>query len=184
MLNRYSIFTNTYEPHEWDGWGCFSRLLKYLSVNCTFRPSAWRSVVGNLQFFDPQVEAFCGDKRRPFLGEGKTKIFFKFFDCRSVFAAHSVFNIFGYWLRWIFKCSRLSTPGVLVKYINIGAQGLGSDPRAGQIRRSVANCSLRLFRGFLGSKLYYTGANKVTVAEMGPATRYTLLRITVSIIEV
>ena len=30
-------------------------------------------------FFDPQVAAFCGDKRRLFLGEGKTKIFLNFF---------------------------------------------------------------------------------------------------------
>ena len=51
---------------------------KYLSVNCTFRPSNWRSAVGNLRFFDPQVEAFCGDKRRPFSGEGETKIFLNF----------------------------------------------------------------------------------------------------------
>ena len=33
------------------------------------------SAVGNLRFFDSQVAAFCGDKRRPFLGEGETKIF-------------------------------------------------------------------------------------------------------------
>ena len=76
----------------------------------------------------------------------------KFFDCRSVFAAHSVFNILGHWLRWLFKCSRLPTPGVglLVKHIITGAQGLGSDPGAGQIRHSVANNSLLSFRGFLG----------------------------------
>ena len=61
-----------------------------------------------------------------------------------------MFDILGYWLRWLFKCSRLPTPGVLVKYINIGAQGLGSDPQAGQIRHSVANSSLPSFRGFLG----------------------------------
>ena len=54
------------------------------------------------------------------------------------------------WLRWLFKSSRLPPPRVLVKYINIGGQGLGSDPRAGQIRHSVANCSLPSFRGFLG----------------------------------
>ena len=72
---------------------------KYLSINCTFRPSDWCSAVGNLWFFDPQVAAFCGDKRRPFIGRGKNKDLFKCFDCRSVFAAHSVFNIFGYWLR-------------------------------------------------------------------------------------
>ena len=57
----------------------------------------------------------------------------------------------------------MPTPDVLVKYINIGALGLGSDPRAGQITHCV---------------------NKVTVAEMGPATRYTVLRIIVSIIKV
>ena len=42
----------------------------------------------------------------------------------------------------------------------------------------------RYFEGSWESKLYYTGANKITIAEMDPATRYTLLRITVSIIEV
>ena len=82
--------------------------------------------------------------------ERENQRFFKFFDCRSVFAAHSVFNILGYWLRWLFKCSRLPTPGVLVKYINIGAQVQGSDLRASQIRHSVANSSLPSFRGFLG----------------------------------
>ena len=58
-----------------------------------------------------------------------------------------MFNILGYWLRWFFKCSRLPTPGVLVKHIIIGAQGPGSDPPAGQIRRSVANSSLSSFQG-------------------------------------
>ena len=61
-----------------DGVASHSFCFKCLSVNCTFRPSEWRSAVGNLRFFDPQVVAFCGDKRRPFLGEGKTKIFFNF----------------------------------------------------------------------------------------------------------
>ena len=61
-----------------------------------------------------------------------------------------MFNILGYWLRWLFKCSRLPTPGTLVKHINIGAQGLGSDAQAGQIRHSVANNSLPSFPGFLG----------------------------------
>ena len=51
---------------------------KYLSIDCTFRPSDWRSAVGNRRFFDLQVEAFFGDKRRPFLGEGKTEIFLNF----------------------------------------------------------------------------------------------------------
>ena len=45
---------------------------------CAFRQSDWRSAVGNLRFFDPQVAAFGGDKRRPFLGEGETKIFLNF----------------------------------------------------------------------------------------------------------
>ena len=61
-----------------DGFASHSFCFKHLSVNCTFRPSNWRSAVGNLRFFDPQVEAFCGDKRRPFLGEEETKIFFYF----------------------------------------------------------------------------------------------------------
>ena len=61
-----------------------------------------------------------------------------------------MFNILGYWLRLLFKCRRLPTHGVLVKYINIGAQGLKSDLRAGQIRHSVAYSSLSSFRGFLG----------------------------------
>ena len=72
---------------------------KCLSVNCTFRPSDWRSAVGSLRLFDPQVAAFLGDKRRPSFGRGRNKDLYKFFDCRSVFAAHSVFNILGYWLR-------------------------------------------------------------------------------------
>ena len=87
---------------------------------------------------------------KTFFGKGRKKDLFKFFDCRSVFAAHSVFNILEYWLRWFLKCSRLLTPDVLVKHIIIGAQGLGSDPRVGQIRHSVANGSLPSFRGFLG----------------------------------
>ena len=51
---------------------------KCLSINCTFRPNDWRSVVGNLRFFDPQAAAFGGDKRRPFLGEEETKFFLNF----------------------------------------------------------------------------------------------------------
>ena len=85
-----------------------------------------------------------------FFGRGRNKDLFKFFDCRSVFVTHSVFNILGYWLRWLFKCCRLPTPDLLVKHIIIGAQGLGSDPRAGQIKHSIANSSLPSFRGFLG----------------------------------
>ena len=61
-----------------DGVPSHSFCFKYLSINCTFRPSDWRSAVGNLRFCDPQVAAFCGDKRRPFLGEGETKIFLNF----------------------------------------------------------------------------------------------------------
>ena len=61
-----------------DGVASHSFCFKYLSVNCTFRPSDWCSTVGNLRFFDPQVAAFCGDKRKPFLGEGETKIFLIF----------------------------------------------------------------------------------------------------------
>ena len=79
MLNRSFIFTGTYELHEWDGWvASHSFCFKCLSVNCTFRPSNRRTAVGNLRFFDPQVAAFCGDKRRPFLGEGEAKIFLNF----------------------------------------------------------------------------------------------------------
>ena len=135
--------------NETDGVASHSFCFKCLSVNYTFRPSEWRSAVGNLQFFDPQVAAFVGDKQR-FFGRGRNKDLFKIFDCRSVFDAHSVFNILGYWLKWFFKCSRLPTPGVLVKHIIIGAQGLGSDTRAGQIRHSVANSSLPSFRGLFG----------------------------------
>ena len=61
-----------------DGVASYSFCFKYLSVNYTFRPSNWRSAVGNLRFFDSQVAAFCGDERRPFLGEGATKIFLNF----------------------------------------------------------------------------------------------------------
>ena len=60
------------------GVGSHSSCFKCLSANCTFRPSNWRSAVGNLRFFDSQVEAFCGDKRRTFLGEEETKIFLNF----------------------------------------------------------------------------------------------------------
>ena len=61
-----------------DGVASHSFCFKNLSVNCTFRPSDWCSAVGNLRFFDPLVAAFCGDKRKPFLGEGETKIFLIF----------------------------------------------------------------------------------------------------------
>ena len=73
----------------------------------------------------------------------------------------------------------MPTPGILVKYINIGAQGLGSYFRAGQIRHSIA-----IIEGIWESKRYCTGANKVIVTEVGATTCYTLLRITVSIIKV
>ena len=49
---------------------------KYLSINCSLHLD--RAIGVNLLFFDPQVAAFCGDKRRPFSGEGETKIFFNF----------------------------------------------------------------------------------------------------------
>ena len=95
-----------------------------------------------------------------------------------------MFNILEYWLRWLFKCNRSPTPGVLVKYINICAQGLGSVLRAVQSDTALPTAVCHHFEGSWKSKLYCTGANKVTVAEMSPATRYTLLHITVSIIKV
>ena len=63
-----------------DGVASHRLCFKCWSINCTFRvrPSDWLSAVGNLRFFDPQVAEFCGDKRRPFLGEGETKIFLNF----------------------------------------------------------------------------------------------------------
>ena len=78
-----------------DGVASHSFCFRYLSVNCTFRPSNWRSAVGNLRFFDPKVEAFCGDKRRPFSGEGETKIFLNFL----IAVEFLLLNILGYWLR-------------------------------------------------------------------------------------
>ena len=78
-----------------DGVASHSFCFKYLSINCSLHLD--QAIGVNLRFFDSQVAAFCGDKRRPFLGEGETKIFFEFSDCRSVFAAHSVFNILAYW---------------------------------------------------------------------------------------
>ena len=47
-----------------DGVASYSFCFRYLSINCTFRPSDWRSAVGNLRFFDSQVAAFCRDKPR------------------------------------------------------------------------------------------------------------------------
>ena len=61
-----------------DGVASHSFCFKYLSINCAFRPSDWSSAVGSLRFFNPQVAAFCGYKRSPFLGEGETKIFLNF----------------------------------------------------------------------------------------------------------
>ena len=113
--------------------GLLSQLLfhiLYLSVNCTFGPSEWCTAVGNQRFFDPQVATLCGDKRRPFLGEGETKIFLNFLIVVVFLLLTVCFNILGYWLRWFFKCSRLPTPDLLLKHIIIGAQGLGSDPWA------------------------------------------------------
>ena len=78
-----------------DGVAFHSFCLNYLSINCTFRSSDWRSAVGNRQFFDPQVEAFCGDKRRPFLGEGETKSFLNFLIA-VVFLLLTVCSIFWY----------------------------------------------------------------------------------------
>ena len=70
-------FLPTHMDHmnESDGVASHSFCFKYLSLNCTFIPSDWCSAVSNRRFFDPQVAAFCGDKRRPFLGERETKIF-------------------------------------------------------------------------------------------------------------
>ena len=81
-----------------DGVASHSFCFKHLSLNCTFRLSKWRSVVGNLQFFDPQVATYFGINKDLFR-ERENKVFFLFFDCRCVFAAYSVFNILGYWLR-------------------------------------------------------------------------------------
>ena len=59
-----------------DGVASHSFCFKYLSINCSLHLD--RAIGVNLQFFDSQVAAFCGDKRRPFLGEGETKIFLNF----------------------------------------------------------------------------------------------------------
>ena len=59
-----------------DGVASHSFYFKYLSRNCSLHLD--RAIGVNLQFFDLQVAAFCGDKRRPFLGEGETKIFLNF----------------------------------------------------------------------------------------------------------
>ena len=95
-----------------------------------------------------------------------------------------MFKILGYWLNYFFQCSRLPTPGVLVKHIIIVRKVWGPIP--GPVKSDTASPTAvcHHFEGSWESKLYCTIANKVTVAEMGPATRYTLLRITVSIIKV
>ena len=58
--------THINSMNETDGVASHSFCIKYLSIICTFRPSNWRSAIGNLRFFDPEVAAFCGDKRRAF----------------------------------------------------------------------------------------------------------------------
>ena len=59
-----------------DGVASHSFCFKCLCINCSLHLN--RAIGVNLRFFDPQVVAFCGDKRRPFLGEGETKIFLNF----------------------------------------------------------------------------------------------------------
>ena len=56
-----------------DGVASHSFGFKYLSIDCTFRPSNWRSAVGNLRFFDSQVAVYCADKQRPFLERKKQR---------------------------------------------------------------------------------------------------------------
>ena len=58
-----------------DGVASHSFCFKYLSINCTFRPSDWRSAVGNWRFFDPQVEAFCGINEDLFWEKEKQRSF-------------------------------------------------------------------------------------------------------------
>ena len=59
-----------------DGVASHSFCCKCLCINCSLHLN--RAIGVNLRFFDPQVVTFCGDKRRPFLGEGETKIFLNF----------------------------------------------------------------------------------------------------------
>ena len=66
--------THMHHMNGTNGVASHSLCFKCLSINCTFGPSEWRSAIGNLRFFDPQVAAFCGEKRRPFLGEEETKM--------------------------------------------------------------------------------------------------------------
>ena len=43
-----------------EGVASHSFRFKYLSINCAFRLSNWRSAFGNLRFFDRHVATFCG----------------------------------------------------------------------------------------------------------------------------
>ena len=80
---------------------------------------------------------------------------------------------------------RNSHPWILVK-MALGSLAVRKvwGPIPGPIKSDSASPTAvcHHFEGSWESKLYCTIANKVTVAEMGPATRYTLLRITASII--
>ena len=58
-----------------DGVASHSFCFKYLFVNCTFRPSNWRSAIGNLRFFDSQVEAFVGINKDLFRERKKQRSF-------------------------------------------------------------------------------------------------------------
>ena len=80
-------------------------------------------------------------------------------------------HILRHSLRWFFKCCKLPTPDVLVKHIIIGAQGLGSDPRPVKSDTASQTAVCHHFEGFGESKVYNCAiANKVTVAEMSPAS--------------
>ena len=59
-----------------DGVASHSFCFKYMSINCSLHLD--RAIGVNLRFFDPQVAAFCGNKRRSFFGEEETKIFLNF----------------------------------------------------------------------------------------------------------
>ena len=52
------LLTHIIHMNGTNGVASHSFCFKYLFVHCTFRPSDWRSAVGNLQFFDPQVAAY------------------------------------------------------------------------------------------------------------------------------
>ena len=64
--------------NETDGVASHNFCFKYLSVNCTFRPSDWWSAVGNLRFFDPQLRLFVGINEGLFWKREKLRSF-KFF---------------------------------------------------------------------------------------------------------